>query len=264
MTDSSFVEDITTSAFVKAVVDRSLEVPVLVDFWATWCGPCRVLGPILERLAKEYDGSFILAKVDTDREQALATQFQIRSIPTVMLFKNGKSVGGFPGALPEGQIRSFLGQHGVVPRGREEHWSADATERASQLRAALEADASRSDLRLKLAVALTEAGEDREARQALDSLPAVVFSDPSATRARGVLDLRTFVATLAASDPVRVGVEQVLKGETARGVDALLDALRVDHSEHSPARAALVAVLQTATDEEFVRETRRRMARVLF
>lgn len=264
MSDSAFIHDITTAGFLESVVTRSHDVPVLVDFWATWCGPCRALGPVLEKLAKEFSGGFVLAKIDTDREQALAMQFQIRSIPTVMLFKDGKSVGGFPGALPEGQIRAFLAQHGVVPRHPEETWSPEPATRVAELRAALATANTRSDLQLKLALALTEAGEDAEARRELEALPASVFSDPAAVRARALLDLRTHVASRPSGDAVRTAVELVLAGEVGRGVDLLIEALREDHGESSPARAALVAVLQTSSDEDFVRETRRRMARVLF
>ena len=264
MTDSPFIQDITTASFVDAVVTRSQDVPVLVDFWATWCGPCRALGPMLEKLAKEFDGGFVLAKVDTDREQALATQFQIRSIPTVMLFKGGKVVAGFPGALPEGQIRAVLAQHGVVRGGATESWSDDPVTRVGELRSALEHDATRTDLQLRLAVTLAEAGFDADARQALEALPAAVYGDPSAVRARATLELRALAASRPEGDPVRQGLQHVAAGDVPAGVDLLLEALREDHSERSPARAALVAVLQGNPDEEFVRETRRRMARVLF
>lgn len=264
MPDSPFIQDITTASFADAVVARSHETPVLVDFWATWCGPCRALGPVLEKLAVEYAGGFVLAKVDTDREQVLATQFQIRSIPTVMLFKAGKMAASFPGALPEGQIRTFLTQHGVLPGGHTESWSEDAATRVVELRATLATQAHRTDLQLKLAVVLAEVGPDDEARHALDALPGAVYGDPAAVRARAQLALRALSAALPESAPVRVGLEHVMQGDTPAGVDLLLDALRDDHGEDSPARAALVAVLQTLTDDEFVRDTRRRMARVLF
>src|SRR5688572_3127442 len=109
------VFDATTAGFQAEVLDKSLETPVLVDFWATWCGPCKTLGPILEKLAADYHGAFRLAKVDVDKEQQLAAYFQIRSVPTVMLVKDGQLVDGFPGALPEGQLREFLSHHGIVP-----------------------------------------------------------------------------------------------------------------------------------------------------
>lgn len=265
MTDSPFIQDITTATFVDAVVSRSHDVPVLVDFWATWCGPCRALGPVLEKLAQEYEGGFVLAKVDTDREQALAMQFQIRSIPTVMLFRGGKAAGGFPGALPEGQIRAFLAQHGVVRGGRQETWSPDPVERATQLRAAVESDPARSDLQLELALTLLEGGADALATAALESLPASVYADARAVRARATLSLRRRAAALPADHDVRRGIEAVLDGRIGAGVDLLLEALREEKAmEESPAKAALVEALQHVDDDAAVRDARRRMAAVLF
>ena len=119
MTDAAtakpHVFDASTDRFEADVIQRSMQVPVLVDFWATWCGPCRTLGPILEKLAGEYNGAFELAKVDVDKEQQLAAAFQIRSVPTVVLVKDGQLADGFPGALPEGQLREFLKHHGIEP-----------------------------------------------------------------------------------------------------------------------------------------------------
>ncbi|HEY1035128.1 MAG TPA: thioredoxin, partial [Pseudoxanthomonas sp.] len=104
MSELPHVFDATTETFEAEVLRKSLDVPVLVDFWATWCGPCKTLGPILEKLAGEYNGTFVLAKVDVDKEQQIAAAFQIRSVPTVFLVKGGQIVDGFPGALPEGQL----------------------------------------------------------------------------------------------------------------------------------------------------------------
>lgn len=94
--------------FEKEVVDKSHEIPVLVDFWAAWCGPCRVLGPTLEKLAEEYDGKFILAKAEVENNQEWAGKFRVMSIPSVKLFKNGEVVDEFIGSLPEAHIREFL------------------------------------------------------------------------------------------------------------------------------------------------------------
>ena len=105
MSELPHVFDATTETFETEVLQKSLQVPVLVDFWATWCGPCKTLGPLLEKLAGEYNGAFELAKVDVDKEQQIAAAFQIRSVPTVFLVKGGQLVDGFPGALPEGQLR---------------------------------------------------------------------------------------------------------------------------------------------------------------
>src|SRR5690606_15652661 len=95
------VFDATADNFEAGVLERSMQVPVLIDFWAEWCGPCKTVGPILEKLAAEYNGAFVLAKIDVDREQQLAGAFQIRSIPTIILVKDGQPVDGFPGAMPE-------------------------------------------------------------------------------------------------------------------------------------------------------------------
>ncbi|MGA1677368.1 MAG: thioredoxin family protein, partial [Pseudomonadales bacterium] len=150
------VFDVTTANFEQEVILKSREVPILVDFWATWCAPCKALGPILEKLAAEYGGGFLLAKVDIDREQQLAGYFQIRSVPTVMLLKDGRIAGGFPGALPEGQVRRFLSEHGVEPRMAEPEAPpvTDPAELVALSRAAVEADPAKPELKLDLALAL--------------------------------------------------------------------------------------------------------------
>lgn len=258
-------------------------MPVLVDFWATWCGPCRALGPILEKLAEEYAGGFVLAKIDTDREQALAAQFQIRSIPTVTLFRDGKSVAGFPGALPEGRIRQFLTEHGVEPGGAKVEWAADPAERVTQLRAALAADPARTSLQLELAVALLGLPADEAGGEAgilLEALPPALYQDPRAVRARARLALRRQIAGAPAREELeariaadsgdeaaqlQLGVRALLEGETASALDRLLTLLREQKlQEQSPARAALVEAFALIEDEALVRDARRRMAAMLF
>jgi putative thioredoxin len=103
--------DITVENFEAEVVAASMQAPVLVDFWAPWCGPCQSLGPVLEKLETEYAGRFTLAKIDSDQEQQLAAMFGVRSIPTCVLMANGQPVDGFTGAQTEGQVRAFLDKH---------------------------------------------------------------------------------------------------------------------------------------------------------
>ncbi len=107
---SQHVFDVTEATFEQLVLQRSMSVPVLIDFWAEWCGPCKQLSPVLERLAVEGAGSWVLAKVDVDANQAISSQLQIQSIPTVLLALGGRLVQGFTGALPERELRSFLEQ----------------------------------------------------------------------------------------------------------------------------------------------------------
>ena len=102
------IKDSKSETFTTDVIDQSAKVPVLVDFWAPWCGPCKQLGPILEKLAREYGGKVRLVKINVDENQQLAAQMQVQSIPMVVAFKDGRPVDGFAGALPESQLRQFF------------------------------------------------------------------------------------------------------------------------------------------------------------
>ncbi|MDO7679894.1 MAG: thioredoxin [Burkholderiaceae bacterium] len=110
--------EVTIANFEAEVIEASKTTPVLVDFWAPWCGPCKTLGPLLERVETDYAGRFKLVKIDSDQEQQLAGAFGIRSIPTCVLLMNGQPVDGFTGAIPEGEIKAFLDKH--LPAGEPE------------------------------------------------------------------------------------------------------------------------------------------------
>ena len=147
--------DVTLENFETEVIAASMEVPVLVDFWAPWCGPCKVIGPLLEKLEIAYGGRFKLVKIDSDQEQQLAGAFGIRSIPTCILLMGGRPVDGFQGAMPEGQIRAFLDKH--LPPADEQPEEAVVEEQPA---AALD-DTARLEL---LAQAVADQPDDDDAR----------------------------------------------------------------------------------------------------
>jgi putative thioredoxin len=168
--------DATVENFETEVIAASMTQPVLVDFWATWCGPCKVIGPILEKLEAEYAGRFKLVKIDSDQEQQLAAAFGIRSIPTCVLLMNGQPVDGFMGALPEGKIKEFLDKH-VPAAGPEEdeeddlladadEANADPAVRLEKLQHAVATDPSNDEARFEYVKALLLAGRDDDAKVA--------------------------------------------------------------------------------------------------
>jgi putative thioredoxin len=173
--------DVTIENFEQEVVTASLSQPVLVDFWAPWCGPCKSISPILEKLETEYGGAFRLAKINSDEEQQLAGAFGIRSIPTIVLMKNGQPVDGFMGALPEGKVREFLDKHVQALAGEEEDEplpeeaeAADPAAQLERLQHAVATDPANDDARFDYVKALLLAGREPDARRAFEPVATKV------------------------------------------------------------------------------------------
>ena len=271
--------------FETEVLQASLKTPVLVDFWATWCEPCKSLGPVLEKLAVEYNGAFRLGKVDVDKNQELAGVFGIRSIPTVMLVKDGQILDGFAGALPEGQLREFLSRHiqpldGDVEETSEEVAPESPEQAINRLQQAIAAEPNRPELKLDLALALAQAGHASAAEAELNALPANLAIDARAVRLRNQLDLSRSLEGAPALDALQqrvqanpqdweahdlLGVRLLLGDDQAAGLDQWLLLLeRARDWNDGQAKKRLLAAFNTLDDAELVARYRRRMASLLF
>ena len=289
MTDAtpvSHVFDVDQQTFEADVLQASLTTPVLVDFWATWCEPCKTLGPMLEKLAAEYNGAFRLGKVDVDGQQELAGMFGIKSIPTVMLVKDGQVLDGFAGALPEGQLREFLSRHvqpleGAVLDETPDDTEAETPEQAiNRLQQEIATAPDKAELKLDLALALMHTGQTEAAETQLAALPANLATDARAVRLRSELELAHALkdapdlATLqqavtttpddwAARD--QLGVRLLLEGDVEAGLEQFLTILQKARDwNDGQAKKRLLAAFATLDDAELVGRYRRRMASMLF
>lgn len=283
--------DTTTATFVKDVIEPSRQVPVLVDFWAPWCGPCKQLTPVLEKVVKAAKGKVRLVKMDIDKHPEVAGQLGIQSIPAVIAFKDGRPLDGFMGALPESQVAEFIGRllgpsdgpdiGAVLDEADQMRTAGDLEGAAERYRAVAEVDPEQIRPTAGLAQIAIAAGDLTFAREMLDAVPAEKASDPSIAAARAALDL----AELAASLGDRGQLEQAVNenpanlqarfdlavllgtvGDREAAVDHLIDILRRDRAwNEDAARKQLVQFFEAwGPTEPMTKEGRRRLSSVLF
>ncbi len=278
--------DVDSGNFQQVVLEGSHDIPVLVDFWAAWCAPCRQLKPLLEKLAEEYRGKFILAKVDADTNQDLAAQYGVRGIPSVKAFLGGELVDEFSGALPESQVREFLDH--LIPAPADELRIAagrarDSGEHDEALRLLGEAarlDPQHEGVRLDAADILLEHGQLVEARKLFDSLSPAAHQEE---RAQQVLARLTFAESGSQGGDeaglrerivarpedmearLRLANLLVAGGRHQEGLEELLEMVRRDRAwNEDAARRAILAVFSLLGGQnELVAAYRRKLASTL-
>jgi putative thioredoxin len=274
------VTNVDTQDFSTAVLQRSREVPVVVDFWADWCGPCKQLSPILEKLAVEGAGTWELVKVDVDANQELSVQFGVQGIPNVIAFRDGVPVDQFTGALPESSVRSWLEGimpsewDGMVDEARDAMLDGDLARADAILRSVLEAVPDHPEAGTSLAAMLISAGNTSEALIVLGRLAPTAEVERLQAAARITStqgdDLSELEAELDAdpgSDTARLALAKALAGkaEYEPALDLLLTVVRNRSDSVDDARLAMIDIFGVLGDEHPLTATyRRQLANALY
>lgn len=288
MSESPYVIEVNQRNFAQ-VVESSQRVPVLVDFWADWCQPCQTLTPLLTKLAQEYRGGFILAKVNADAEQALAAHLRVRSLPTVMVIWQGQIVDQLVGVQPESAYRQIIDQFGAAPEASgdliaeqaEALWQRGRQKQAIELlRDALTQEPDSVQLKVMLADRLLQLDRSEEARSLLQSLPAeerdrqpasgLLARLQFADLAQGAPDLAALTAQVAAKPDDcaarrQLAARHVLAGNPEAALEQFMEILRRDPQfDDGAGRKGLIAIFEMLGNEDpLVTTYRRRMFSLL-
>ena len=285
MAESPYIIDVTRENYAQ-LMEASFRVPVLIDFWASWCQPCQVLMPILAKLADEYQGKFLLGKLNTEEEQEIAAQFGIRSIPNCKLFRDGQPVDEFLGALPESAVREFLDRHvaresdAQVAKALEQLRGGNAAGAVVLLDEAREADPDNPRITVVLAQAQAAAGDVAAAEATLDTLPQDQRDQPEVAALRSHLYFEGQLAHAPAAvelesrltkDPddhdalYLLALRKVASQDYDSAMELLLELMKKDRGFGDDAgRNTLLKVFELLGDDPRVGQYRRRMATLLY
>lgn len=287
MSPQPYIFDVTAEGFTADVAQQSATVPVLLNFYTPRSSHCMDLLQLLEKLAAEYNGAFVLGRVDVDQQYELRTAFRIDSAPTVFLMANGEIIDGFPGLVPEEIVRQMLAQHGIVPAeattedlGPAEEVVLTPAEQVDAARAAVLAAPDQDELKLDLALALLKTGATTEASALIDALPANLSTDDRAVRAKARLDFAAALADAPAPAELEArihaddkdlaarhlrGVHHLLAGEDEAALEQFIAMLASDRgfADGLP-RKALIDAFRVIEDEDLVSRYRRKMSSILF
>lgn len=266
MSHSPYIVEATQDNFDQLVLEHSRQVPVVVDFWADWCAPCKMLMPVLTALAEEYGGTFILAKVNTDEQQALAAQYGVRSLPTVKVYKDGGVVDEFMGAQPASTIRAILDRHIERESDRLREQAAIMLEQGDSdgalelLESTAQSDPGNPRVKIDLARTLLRRGEPEKAEIVLDDLRGEARDSSEVKRLKAQLSFARIASEEAdlskleravVADPddldtrYRLAAHYVLRGDFEAAMNQLLEIMRRDRSfRDDAARKGLLAVFE--------------------